>query len=330
MGKDKKDKKNKKNKNKGAKKNKEILGKAPTYTKQDGVEDFLDETEVRSHELIGTFMFASPGDSMIDEFKDKIAAELDVSRDLVAKIVDQYIGLEHPKRAYKYVGGYAKPEDAQQRIRELEAEDETFHIFASENGKWCTFNPSPDLIKDENYREQQLNEIIKGTKIVEQRTKEFFRSEMRKKVEKARLEGTKEGQEILLKAEEPFEAVQFRAESAAKRLKELEEEKVEKERDQKLALEKLELYRAQGKDKVDVREDVDRQLEELKTRGVAGTDQGHATESIKTKLTELNAIERQAVISDDMTKKMAQQISESSASLFDAPLIVPKHKEEML
>jgi hypothetical protein len=313
-------KKDKKSKKEGKKKV-SAVGKAPTYTKQANVEDFLDETQMNTHETYGCVMFASPGESMREQFKEQIATSLGLDIELVSNVVDRYTNLEHPKRAFKYVGGRGSIDECANRIKQIMAEEASFHIYTIENGKWCTFDPSPELIQNENYREEQLNEIIKGTKMVEERTKDFFRSEMRKKVEKARLEGTKEGQQILLEAEEPYQAVQFRAESADKNIKEMQEKIAELERSKLLAVEKMTKYREQGKDKIDPRDETDRRLDDLKNTNESLPSRDA---EIRGKLEELKAIEKQAVIPDNATSKMAQQLGGgSNSAMFDSEPIIP-------
>ncbi len=305
MGKDKKkDNKKKDNKKKDKKNAKKkqltsVGGKVPTYTKQENVQDFLDETEMKQHEKLGCVTFAAPGDMMIEEFISQIATEFSVDLDLVTKIVNGYISREHPKRAFKYVGGGSSEDQCKERVQEIMDEEPAFHIYITENGKWCTFDPSPDLIKDENYREEQLNEIIKSKKIGEHRSKEFFRSEMRKKVERARIEGTKEGQQILLEAEEPFEAVKFRAESTAKHIEEFKDKIADLERTRKLAEEKVAKMVSEGKDKDDTRKIVDEKMAKLAETMHFDEDKIQET---KVKLSELNEIERSRVYPDNLSK----------------------------
>lgn len=313
-------KKNKKGTAKKEKQDANPIGKAPTFTKQANVEDFLDETDMKSHERFGCIMFASPGESMREHFKEQIAAETGIADATVTKIVERYIELEHPKRAFKYVGGRSTPEECTARIKQVMTEEPSFHIFTMENGKWCTFDPSPELIQDENYREEQLNEIIKGSKLAEEKTKDFFRSEMRKKVEKARLEGTKEGQQILLEAEEPYQAVQYRAENAERSIQELRAKILEMERTKSLAEEKMQKYRDLGKDKVDPREETEKKLEGIKEQAKT------SDETTRERLSELQAIERQTVIEAGTSQALVQRMGGPSSELFEDTPIIPNTK----
>lgn len=306
------------------------VGKAPTFTKQANVVDFLDETPMSQSELFGCVTFASPGQSMIEDFKIQIANELALPDEIVSKIVDSYIKKEHPLRAFKYVGGRSSIDQCRERVSEVENDEPEFHIYVTENGKWLTFDPSPELIQDENYREQQLNEIIKSKKIGEQRSKEFFRSEMRKKVEKARLEGTKEGQQILLEAEEPFEAVKFRADSTAKNIEEYREKIIEMERTRVLAEQKLEKMRSEGKDK---ETDGDKKVDEkLAALGKTFKYDENADIETKKKLTQLNEIEieRSKNYPDNLGKATVEHLQKQSQApnnderkIFDEAPMIP-------
>lgn len=259
----KKDKKNKKGK-KGKKREIHAVGRAPTYTKNlSSVEDFLDEHEMKSFEKYGCISFASPGETMREQFKVQISTEHGIDEEVVDKVVEAYIALEHPKRAVKYLGGRATPEECATRIQEVMDDENAFHIYTIENGKWVTFDPSPELIENENYREEQLNEIMREKKMAEKRTKQFFRSEMRKKVEKARLEGTEAGQQILLEEEEPFQAVQHRVKAADESIAEFEAKIAEMKRTKEIAERKVEKMIAEGKDKIDVAAETEMKLQQL-------------------------------------------------------------------
>jgi hypothetical protein len=311
-------KKNKKGrKNKKGKKSKKrtvplhAVGRAPTYTKGlSAVDDFLDETEMKSFEKFGCISFASPGETMREQFKVQIATELGADEDLVDKVVEAYIFLEHPKRAVKYLGGRATPEECANRIREVMDEENSFHIYTIENGKWVTFDPSPELVENENYREEQLNEIMREKKMAEKRTKQFFRSEMRKRVEKARLEGTKEGQEILMEAEEPFEAVKHRAEAADKSIAEFEEKIAELKVTKELAEKKAEKMVAEGKDKLDVTAVTGQRMDELASeRRVEGQLAVAAEErrsKIREQLGQLGDIEGARVWPENLAQETAK------------------------
>lgn len=331
-------KKNKKsNKKKGKKSKRAITQEAfPTRSipKRSAVDDFLDETEMRPSERYGVIMFASPGETMRETFIEEVAAMTGNTEEHVAQIVKEYIALEHPKRAVKYVGGFATPEECRERIKKIMDTEPSFHIYAVENGKWLAFDPDPSLIEDENYREEQLNAIMRGKKMGEQRTKEFFRQQMRQRVERARLEGTKEGQEVLLQQEEPYKAVEFRAKTAAESIEELKEKIKEMENTRQLALQKMEKMRAEGKDK---EEEADQKDSEARIRELIAQNKGADAKleedaETKEKLRELAAIENQRVWPENLAQSMAEHVQKKkeeaasdpqTAAMFSSSNIVP-------
>lgn len=137
-------------------------------------EDYLGETPMKNFEKFGCVSFASANDLMIAQFKNQISTKLGMKKKVVSNIVDEFIALEHPKRAVKYLGGRSTIEECKLLIDEAMENDNSFHIYTINNGMWVTFDPSPELINNEVYREEQLNELMKEKKIGEARTKQFF------------------------------------------------------------------------------------------------------------------------------------------------------------
>lgn len=281
--------------------------------------DFLDETEMRKQEAFGCIMFASPGETMIEEFKNDVAIETDVPVVIVDKVVSAYQKREHPKRAVKYVGGYRSEEECRDRVKQIEDDEPMFHIWVVENGKWLTFDPSPELIEDQNYREEQLNDLMKSKKLNEQHTKDFYRTEMRKRVERARLEGTKEGQEILMQAEEPYQAVEHRVKSSDESIKEFEQKIAEIRVTKELAERKLERMRAEGKFTPSTDEQVKDKMDQLANSMVP--DEGRINE-VKDKLAQAAIIEAGRK-RDVSTSDVARYASENNVDLFGSTPIIP-------
>jgi hypothetical protein len=290
--------------------------------------DFVDETEMRKHETFGCVMFATPGPTMIEAFKEEVAIETNVPLATVDKVVKAYCTREHPKRAVKYVGGYATEAEANARIKQIEDDEPMFHIWLTENGKWLVFDPSPELVQNEEYREKELNDLMKSKKLNEQHTKDFYRQEMRKRVERARLEGTKEGQEILMQAEEPLQAVEHRVKAAEDGINEMREKIAEFERTKELAQRKLEYMRANNGTTLDPALQVKSKMDELAVQ-MPMTDE--RVQDVKMKLLEAQAIEasrKRDVSSADVAKHMlgagqsnvAGAASQSNQSALSGPV----------
>lgn len=213
--------------------------KRATYTQQQNVVDYLSEDEEIPSQKFVCLSFASISDDMRDDFLEELSGQLNISKDIVTKVVDGWCKLEHPKRAVKVRGSASSPEEIVQRAKRVREMDDNFHIFTCEVGKWLAFDPNPEMIEDENYMEEQLNELVKGYKQNKLKTKTYFEQRRREMMEKAISEGTSEGQKLKLLEEEPTEAIEHRVKQADDYISELEGKIDELKRTKELALNKL-------------------------------------------------------------------------------------------
>src|SRR5438309_1363640 len=67
-------------------------------------------------------------------------------------------------RGLKIRGAFATKEDADKRAKDLQAIDPDFHIFVGEMGKWLSWDPDPNDVGDQIYREKELQDLMKGYK----------------------------------------------------------------------------------------------------------------------------------------------------------------------
>lgn len=81
-------------------------------------------------------------------------------------------------RGIKVRGVYGTKDEADQRAQELQQIDPDFHIFVGQVGKWLAQDPDPNSITDQQYREKELNKLMKEyktnlvkTKMVEEERK---------------------------------------------------------------------------------------------------------------------------------------------------------------
>lgn len=65
-------------------------------------------------------------------------------------------------RGLKIRGVYSTKEEADKRCDELSKIDQDFHVFAGEVGKWLPWDPNPDTVKDQNYVDKELNDLVHG------------------------------------------------------------------------------------------------------------------------------------------------------------------------
>lgn len=303
----------------------------PKIAKKALTVDFLDETLMEPREAFGCVLFASPGEGMIEAIREEVSIESDVPLATVQKIATALDKRIKPKLGFKYVGGRASVEQCQARIREIENDEPMFHIWTIENGKWVTFDPNPELVRDENFREQELNDLMKNKKLNETKTKEFFRQEMRKRVERARLEGTKEGQEILLGQEEALEAVENRVKSATEGIEEMKEKIIELERTKALAEQKLLKMQADGTG-VNRQEALDNKMSKISL----ATDEDDRV-NIQAKLQEAKAMEAARLDRDKKESPNAIQMAQAMEpptlsqelevldhAMFEADVLIPQ------
>jgi hypothetical protein len=67
-------------------------------------------------------------------------------------------------RGIKVRGVYDTKEEADARAKQLQDIDPDFHIFVGEVGKWLSQDPDPNSITDQQYREKELNKLMKDYK----------------------------------------------------------------------------------------------------------------------------------------------------------------------
>lgn len=195
----------------------------PTHTKQANVVDYLCEDEEISSQRYVCLSFASITPTMKEEIITNISGQTNQPVETVKTIVEKWCEQEHPKRAVKVRGSAGTVEDILNRAKRVRELDDNFHIFTCEVGKWLCFDPDPELIEDENYMEQQLNELVKGYKQNQHKSKTFFEQRRRELMEKAIAEGTPEGQQLKMLEAEPVQAIEQRIEQADEYIKELED-----------------------------------------------------------------------------------------------------------
>ena len=115
-------------------------------------------------------------------------------------------------RGLKVRGVYESMKEAQRRAKVLQTRDPTFHVFVGQVGYWLPWDPNPDNIENQEYSEQTLNEIVKKYKENKHAKDEIWEAETRKRIEKAKSEGSSKQSNVLgggeeLKPEESKEMV---------------------------------------------------------------------------------------------------------------------------
>jgi len=69
------------------------------------------------------------------------------------------------RSAFKFRGAFPTLEAAQKHAEEIQQKlDSDFHVFVGEGFKWMEFDPDPDAVETQEYKEKELNELMKSYK----------------------------------------------------------------------------------------------------------------------------------------------------------------------
>jgi hypothetical protein len=77
-------------------------------------------------------------------------------------------------RGVKVRGVYGNPKEAEIKAKKLQSKDKYHNIFMGEVGKWTPWDPSPNDVKDQEYNNDQLNNLMKKYKENEDSREQFF------------------------------------------------------------------------------------------------------------------------------------------------------------
>lgn len=127
----------------------------------------------------------------------------------------------------KFRGAFSSMEDCQNKIKRLQTIDSYFHMFVIEVGKWGALLTDEELRNtgvDEEFRNEKMNEMMKEYKQQRDKANDTFEQRKREMVEKARQDGTKEGQaELAAQREHPL-SVKKRLEDTAEVLEKIKKD----------------------------------------------------------------------------------------------------------
>lgn len=147
--------------------------------------DFLDEDiEIRNQKYcVLSYTLPKPGDS---DPKGK-----------------KRVGFDTPM--VKIRGSFSTVEECESRIERLKKSDKYFHMYVASVGTW-----GPLLTEDQHkesgtnsvFMNQEMNEFMKGYKETQDKQTDIFEERKKELAEKARFEGTKEGQALLASKKE--------------------------------------------------------------------------------------------------------------------------------
>lgn len=221
--------------------------KRPNFIKKGNVVDYLSEDEsepaIKNQKFV-CLSFCSIQGRQKDEAILNICKENGFNYEQAKIIIDKWCEFSDPKRAIKVRGSYAQYDEADARCKKLRRVHKNHHVYVGEVGFWGPFDPDPSKVTNQNYFEQELNELKEGYERNRLMKEEHYEDRKRELVRKARLEGTKWGQEYLMKKGEPLQAVQERIKGAEEQIAQYADKIKEAENAKELALQKLEYMNA--------------------------------------------------------------------------------------
>ena len=111
-----------------------------------------------------------------------------------AKLEEEFYALNEFRtsmRGVKVRGVFGNPKEAEIKAKKLQNKDKYHNIFMAEMGKWTPWDPSAHEVKDQDYNNDQLNNLMKKYKENEDSREQFFdeRTKSSKKVVGASTDG---------------------------------------------------------------------------------------------------------------------------------------------
>jgi hypothetical protein len=88
-------------------------------------------------------------------------------------------------RGVKIRGVFSTLEEASKQAKKLQEVDPAFHVFVGEVGKWLPWDPEPDSVKDQIYREEELQKLMKGYLENQEKAKQVEQQRKQQMVEDA-------------------------------------------------------------------------------------------------------------------------------------------------
>lgn len=190
----------------------------PTWTKQEDVVDYLSEDDQPPSQKYACVSMLSLSKWRTERQRqdaiDTICKKEGFDSIEGKKIIDAWSDYVEPKRSFKIRGVYGTYQEAQKRSQFLQRTHKNHNVAITSVGYWVPFDPDPDKITDQNYMERELNDLHEGYMMNREKGREHFQEQAAMKAQRARVEGSKWGQEQLLKRKETKQEVEYRLKSA--------------------------------------------------------------------------------------------------------------------
>ena len=138
----------------------------------------------------------------------------------------------------KFRGAFSTYDEACAHAKKLQGIDPYFNVFVGESGKWLPFDPNPDskAVKDSEYANEQLNNLMKGYMENQEKAKVFHEQRKNEMVRQNVLDNMAQRKDNLIdmkkklkkaKSQEEKTVIQKGVDEVEKQLSKMEEKKKE-------------------------------------------------------------------------------------------------------
>jgi len=122
------------------------------------------ENVIKNRELFNFHKFAKSCDGLtslsFEECSNQYEDFCELHRDKLKRDYISEFGMVTSVRGLKVRGVYDSIEEAQFRAKALQRVDSNFNVFVGQVGFWLPWDPSPSQIKNQEYANDQLNELM--------------------------------------------------------------------------------------------------------------------------------------------------------------------------
>jgi hypothetical protein len=122
-----------------------------------------------------------------DEFKEDFKYYCEDNEEKLQERFDEKVDFQTNVRGVKVRGVYDNLKAANIRAKVLQKLDSSFHVYVGQVGFWLPWDPNPNNVEEQEYREPELNRLVKEH-AKEQTKKEIFYEEEKRQKQKAAME----------------------------------------------------------------------------------------------------------------------------------------------
>lgn len=95
-------------------------------------------------------------------------------------------------RGLKIRGVFATRDEADRHAEEIQKIDSDFHVFVGEVGKWLPWDPDPNSVTDQNYKEEELQKVMQAYNKNREQVKKLEKERKDELIKNAKADNTKQ------------------------------------------------------------------------------------------------------------------------------------------